>query len=138
MGMAQQKLNRELPYGPVFQGSGDPDPKDAGVKYYQHGLYFTANGDLAKDSVHNKARLELIEEMEGVNPSEPPAQMQAPDRAPINPEVVAKLGDKTDEEVFVYARNLTVALTKKKTAFDYEPSVEAREDNIRFIAQYTS
>lgn len=137
MSLLQTTLNTDLPYGRVFQGSGDQDPNDKDVKFYQHGLYFKAGGELATDSPHNKAKIAMIESL-GQNPEEPALSMQEPDRAPVNPEIVAKLGDKTDEEVLAVAERLVGLLKAQKVVFDYEPKLDARDQNIRFIAQYAS
>ena len=137
MSLLQEKLNTNLPYGRVFQGTGDQDPVDKGVKFYQHGLYFTASGDLAVDSPHNKAKIAMIESL-GENTEEPKMEMQEPERAPVNPEIVAKLGDKTDEEIMVISERLLKALASSDAAVDYVPVLENRDENIRFIAKYTS
>lgn len=137
MSLLQMNLNRQLPFGQVFQGTGEQDPKDTGVKFYQHGLYFLANGDLAVNSPHNASKMALIESL-GSNPEEAPLEVQQPDRAPVNPEIVAKLGDKTDDEVQAIALKMVAALTEQGTVPAYEPTVDARDENIRFIAQYAS
>lgn len=137
MSLLQMKLNRELAFGQVFQGTGEQDPKDTGVKFYQHGLYFLANGDLAVNSPHNAKKIALVESL-GVNPEEEPAPVQEPDRVPVNPEILAKLSDKTDEEVQAIAEKMVAALVDQKVVFDYTPVLEARDENIRFIAQYAS
>lgn len=137
MSLLQMQLNKDLKYGQVFQGTGDQDPRDREVRYYQHGLYFRADGSLAKDSPLNAEKIKLIESLGG-NEAEPVAPVQVPDRAPVNPEVVAKLADKTDEEVQAIAERMVEALTVSNTEFDYEPVVTEREANIRFIAQYAS
>jgi hypothetical protein len=137
MSLLQESLNTSLPYGRVFQGSGDQDPVDKDVRFYQHGLYFKADGSLAKDSPHNKQKIELINSL-GINPEEPVLDMQEPDRAPVNPEIVAKLGDKTDEEVLAIADRLVKALSDNGTVVDFVPAMDQRDKNIRFIAKYAS
>lgn len=138
MSLLQTSLNKELPYGRVFQGSGDQDPKDRDVKFYQHGLYFRANGELAVNSPHNAEKIAIIESLGGINPDEPPAQIQEPDRAPINPEIVAKMGNMSDEEVQTVAERMVAALAKQNTPTPYLPQIEKRDENIRFIAKYAS
>jgi hypothetical protein len=92
---------------------------------------------LAVNSPHNAKKMALIESLGG-NPEEAPPEVQAPDRSPVNPEIVAKLGDKTDEEVQAIAIKMVAALTEQGTIPDYQPTVDARDENIRFIAQYAS
>jgi hypothetical protein len=133
MSLLQTKLNTELPIGRVFQGSGEQDPNDRDVKFYQHGLYFKANGELAAQSPHNANKIALIESL-GVNPEAPESVVQKPDRAPVNPEIVAKLGTRTDEEVQAVAELLVTALTERGDTVEYVPSEHDRDDNIRFIA----
>lgn len=133
MSLLQTKLNTELPIGRVFQGSGEQDPNDRDVKFYQHGLYFKANGDLAAQSPHNAQKIALIESL-GVNPEAPEPVVQQPDRAPVNPEIVAKLGERTDAEVMTIAERLVDALAKRGDTVEYVPAEHDRDDNVRFIA----
>lgn len=137
MSLLQMRINEELPYGRVFQGDGTPDPKDAGVKFYQHGLYFLANGELAVKSPHNASKIELIESLGG-NPEEPALDTQEPHRQPVNPEIVAKLADKTDAEVQVIAMRMVAALQEQGETVDYVPVESERDDNVCFIAKYAS
>lgn len=138
MSLLQMKLNRELPFGQVFQGTGEQDPKDTGVKFYQHGLYFLANGELAVSSPHNAAKMSLIESLGGLNPDEPAPNVQKEDRSPVNPEIVSKLADKSDDEIQGIAERMVDALNAQKVVFDYVPLAAERDKNIRFIAQYAS
>jgi hypothetical protein len=133
MSLLQTKINQELPYGRVFQGSGEQDPYDRDVMFYQLGLYFKANGELAAKSPHNAAKIALIESL-GVNPDAPAPVMQKPDRAPVNPEIVAKLSELTDEEIQAVAERLVAALTERGDVVEYVPSEHERDDNISFIA----
>lgn len=137
MSLLQKKLREDLPYGRVFQGDGVQDPKDVGVKFYQHGLYFDAKGDLAEDSPHNAEKIALFKKL-GENPMEPKPEAQKKEKAIVNPEVIAQLAPMTDDEIYSIAVNLTKALAEKgKDYREYVPSVEARDDNIDFIAEFT-
>lgn len=138
MSLLQMKLNRDLPFGQVFQGTGEPDARDTAVKFYQHGLYFLANGNLAVESPHNASKMALIESLGGINPEEAPKPIQEPDRTPVNPEIVNKLADKSDEEVHGIALKMVDALHAQNVPFDYTPALDNRDGNIRFIAQYAS
>jgi hypothetical protein len=80
----------------------------------------------------------MIESLGGINPDEPPPNVQEPDRVPVNPEIVSKLADKSDEEVQSIAERMVAALREQSIAFDYVPEVGQRDKNIRFVAQYAS
>lgn len=137
MSLLQKKLRSDLPYGKVFQGSGEQNPADRDVKFYQHGLYFDAKGDLAVDSPHNAAKIALFKKL-GSNPEEPEQQVQKEEKPVVNPEVIAALGSYDDDKIYQVAMNLVKVKTEQSEEYgEYVPSVDKREDNIDFIAQYT-
>lgn len=137
MGLLQTQLNRNLPFGRIFHGSGEPSKADTEVAFYQHGLYFKPDGSLATDSPYNKEKIAMIEAL-GRNTSEPEPVVQQPDRAPVNPQVVSELEAKNDEEVFDIATTLSEVLVKQGIKDDYEPSLQDRDGNVAYIAKYTS
>jgi len=136
MGMIQQKLREDLPYGQVFQGDGTPDARDAGIKFHQHGLYFKADGSLATESPRNADKIALLKSLER-NPEEPLPDPQVKSRQYVNPEIVDALRAKTDEEVYNMAMILTTKLAEMNVEDTYEPMVESRDDNIDFISKHT-
>lgn len=138
MALLQKKLRFDLPYGNVYQGAGDIAPAERVLKYYQHGLYFDAKGDLLEDHPHNAEKIALLKAID-VDPDRAPALVQEPAQPTINPQVVEALADMSDEEVQGIAVNLTVKLAERGVDFgDFAPTVDDRDANVHFIAQYTS
>jgi hypothetical protein len=137
MALLQKKLREDLPYGRVFQGTGEQDRNDVGVRFYQHGLYFDAKGDLAIDSPHNAEKIALFKKL-GENPMEKKEALQKDARPTVNPEIIAQLAPMDDDEIYAIAVNLTKVLVEKEKPFgEYVPSVDARDQNIEFIAEFT-
>lgn len=137
MGLLQEQLNRDLPHGRTFHGAGELSEADREVAFYQHGLYFKADGSLARDNPHNKKQIERIEAL-GRNDAEPAPVLQEPDRQPVNPQVISELEGKSDEEVLGIAQQLVAVLEQQGIDNDYVPVLEDRDENIKFIAKYTS
>lgn len=134
--MLQMKLNRDLPFGPVLAGTGEAAPEDKVCRFYQHGLYFDASGDLLADHPYNKKKVDLIKAL-GTNDDEKVEPIGNAEREPANPETVAALDALSDDKLFQMAIKLVAINVENGTQDDYEPQESERGDNIRFIAKYT-
>lgn len=133
--MLQQKLNRDEPYGPVFAGTGETSDVDKVCKFYQHGLYFDALGNLLEDHPYNAKKVGLIKKL-GMNPDKPAEEIITPAAVAANPETVAQLDAMSDAKLYDMAVKLVAINAENGTDDDYEPLPEERDSNMRFIAKY--
>jgi hypothetical protein len=138
MSMLQIKLNRELPFGTTYHGSGVQSVEDAECRYYQHGLYFNAKDELLVNNPRNTAKISEINALMGRNKDEPVIAVVTPQREPVNPETVAFLEGLSDAEIYEMALRLLTINAEKKIEDAYEPQESDRDENIRFIAKYAS
>lgn len=113
-------FNKHEPFGRTYHGEGKPRKIDLECAFLQNGLYYDPNFKLV-DCDHNRSILD----------ARSPATAKS---APKESEPVPDLSGESDEVVFRMALNLYNKLTRRGDAPDFEPSVEAREDNLRFLA----
>lgn len=115
------RFDASKPFGRVFHGEGKPRKQDAVCVYFQDSLYFDADGALVKND-HNDGVLAQREK---------PVQLLEKPAEPM-PDVSGQ----SDDVIFRMAINLSRKLAKAGEADEYEPSVEAREDNLKFLARH--
>lgn len=135
MGMLQTKLRRDLPFGKIFHGAEHVHPDVAKCAYYQHGLYFDNRGNLLEDSPLNAQKVALIKSLTR-NPEEPEGEVLGPERVPANPEVIAELESKNDDELQAMAVRLKGMLIEQGDTVEFDPEDEeaTRDDWVNFIA----
>ena len=135
--MLQMKLDRSLPFGPVFHGAGETNADDKECRFYQHGLYFGAKDELLIDHPYNKQKVDTIRKLGGINPDKPAEEVVTQPQVLANPEVVAALDAKTDAELFAMATKLVSINAENGVLDEFEPQESDRDGNLRFIAKYT-
>lgn len=121
-GLEGPAFNPSEPHGRTFHGEGKPRKSDLECVYFQNGLYYNANRKLV-DNDHNRDVLALRS-----------APAKAADETETKPPV-PDLSGESDDTIFRMALNLFNKLSKQGETPDYEPSVEAREDNLAFLAR---
>lgn len=119
--MTEITFDPNRPFGRTFHGEGKPRKSDAVCAFFQDGLYFDGNGKLVKND-HNDRVLE----------SRKPVTKAA--LASKVAEPVPDLTGESDDAIFRMALTLYNKLARQGDTPDYEPSVEAREENMRFLA----
>lgn len=131
----QNELDQTLPFGRCFSGGGEVAEIDKPVGFHQHGLYFGHDGKLLVDHPYNVDKLAKLAKL-GLNPeATAPLAEQKEERKPVNPEVVAKLELRSDEELAATGAKLVEMMAGEGQV------VEAPTDRnglIRFIADYAS
>lgn len=133
--MLQMKLNHDEPFGPVFAGTGETSEIDKVCKFFQHGLYFDAKGNLLEDHPYNKQKVDLIKRL-GKNPDKPAEEITTPAMVQANPETIAQLEAMPDDKLFRMAMNLVDINAENGVVDEYEPKESERDGNMRFIAKY--
>lgn len=123
-GLDGPAFNASEPFGRVFHGEGKPRKSDLDCAFFQNGLYYDADHALVNND-HNKSILQARH-------PEPKAEVTVEAPTPI-----PDLSGESDDAVFRMALNLYNKLTRKGETPDYEPSVEAREENITFLASHS-
>lgn len=123
-GLEGPEFNTSEPFGRVFHGEGKPRKSDLECAFFQNGLYYDASHNLVNND-HNQSILQA-------RAPEPKAPEPVEDRTPI-----PDLSGESDDAVFRMALNLYNKLARKGETPDFEPSVEAREENITFLASHS-
>jgi hypothetical protein len=133
------QLNHDVAFSKVFAGSGEQAEIDKPVKFYQHGLYFGADGRLLVDHPYNADKIALLTRL-GLSSDEVPSQAEEvkPMREPVNQQILDALADKDDEEIQLLADELVSALHEARTPTDFKPNKADRAAMVRFIAKHTS
>lgn len=126
-GLEGPAFNPSEPFGRVFHGEGKPRKSDLECAFFQNGLYYDSDHLLVNND-HNRDILQAR------NPSVATKAVMIEDEPPS---AVPDLSGETDDVVFRMALNLYNKLTRRGDAPDYEPSVEAREENIAFLASHS-
>lgn len=123
-GLEGPAFNTSEPFGRVYHGEGKPRKSDLECVYFQNGLYYDADRNLVKND-HNQSILQA---------RAPAPKAAEPAEAPS---AIPDLSGESDDAVFRMALNLYNKLSRKGETPDYEPSVEAREENISFLASHS-
>lgn len=123
-GLEGPAFNPSQPYGRTFHGEGKPRKSDLECAFFQNGLYYNSDQKLV-DNDHNRSMLETK-----TAPSTAAAEEESASPIP-------NLSGESDENVFRMALNLFTKLSRHGETPDYEPSVDAREDNIAFLARHS-
>lgn len=123
-GLEGPAFNASEPFGRTFHGEGKPRKSDLDCVFFQNGLYYDGDHNLVNND-HNQA---ILHARNPAPKNEAPAELPAP---------VPDLSSESDETVFRMALNLYNKLAKRGETPDFEPSVEAREENLNFLASHS-
>lgn len=138
MSNMQTELDRSRPVSRCFSGGGEVAEIDKPVGYFQHGLYFGHDGKLLVDHPYNAEKLALLAKL-GLNPDEREEkrlEAQKEDRKPVNPEIVALLETKSDDDLAIMRTKLIDELEKRGEAVGDVPT--ERDELVQFIAEHAS
>lgn len=124
-GLNGPAFNASEPFGRVFHGEGKPRKSDLECAYFQNGLYYNSSQMLV-DNDHNQT---ILQSRNPVTTQPASVEQQA--------QPIPDLSGETDEIIFRMALNLYSKLARKGETPDFEPSVEAREENLNFLASHS-